>query len=340
MDRRERILGPNVHGRNGAHPLVLTIPWGEEDRFQGVIDLLSLKAIKWREETLGVTFEELEIPADYQGRAAAAREALVEALGEVDDEVMEAYLAEQPLTVEALKAGIQRATLALKGVPTYCGSALRNKGIQPLLDGIKDFLPNPAQVPPIEGQNPKTGEAESRPPENDQPLAALAFKIMVDQAAPHLCGYSGTLKSGQGHNPQGPRKIGLSQDTPTSEPWSAGSLVALLGLKTTTTGALCSQDKPLSCYLLLVPVISGHRPRPDDGEVGPGVGPGLRRRPEPVYHHRRRHRPNLALRHGRTAPGGDPASPGTGIPRPPPGRPPPGGLPGNHRRGGRRNRDL
>ena len=148
----------------GAHPLVLTIPWGEEDRFQGVIDLLSLKAIRWREETLGVDFEELEIPADYQDQAATAREALVEALAEVDDEVMEVYLAEQPLTVEALKAGIQRATLALKGVPTYCGSALRNKGIQPLLDGIKDFLPNPTQVPPIVGQNPKTGDMESRPP--------------------------------------------------------------------------------------------------------------------------------------------------------------------------------
>ena len=125
---------------------------------------MSQKAIRWREETLGVEFEELDIPADYRDQAAAAREALVVAVGEVDDEVMEVYLAEQPLTVEALKAGIQRATLALKGVPTYCGSALRNKGIQPLLEGIKDFLPNPAQVPPIVGQNPKTGDMESRPP--------------------------------------------------------------------------------------------------------------------------------------------------------------------------------
>ncbi len=94
-------------------------------------------------------------PPTTEDQAAAAREALVEAVAEVDDEVMEVYLAEQPLTVEALKAGIQRATLALKGVPTYCGSALRNKGIQPLLDGIKDFLPNPAQVPPIDGPEPQ-----------------------------------------------------------------------------------------------------------------------------------------------------------------------------------------
>ncbi len=108
--------------------------------------------MKWREETLGVVFDELEIPADLEKPAAgAAREALVEALAEVDDEVMEAYLAERPLSPEELKAGMHRATLALKGVPTYCGSALRNKGIQPLLDGIKDFLPNPTEVPAIIG---------------------------------------------------------------------------------------------------------------------------------------------------------------------------------------------
>ncbi|PIU52860.1 MAG: elongation factor G, partial [Deltaproteobacteria bacterium CG07_land_8_20_14_0_80_60_11] len=140
MDRMGANFGAalaSLREKLGAHPLVLTLPWGEEERFQGVIDLLSLRAIRWREETLGVDYAELEIPADYQDQAAAAREALVEAVAEVDDEVMEVYLAEQPLTVEALKGGIQRATLALKGVPTYCGSALRNKGIQPLLDGIK-----------------------------------------------------------------------------------------------------------------------------------------------------------------------------------------------------------
>ena len=253
----------------GAHPLVLTLPWGEEERFQGVIDLLNLKAIRWQEETLGVAFEELEIPADYQDPAAAAREALVEAVAEVDDEVMEAYLAEQPLTVEALKAGIQRATLALKGVPTYCGSALRNKGIQPLLDGIKDFLPNPAQVPPIVGQNPETGEPESRPPENDQPLAALAFKIMVDQGQrlTYVRIYSGTLKFGQevyNSIKLTTEKVAriLRMHANKREPLEeahAGGIVAVLGLKATSTGdTLCSRKhpivlEPISSY---VPVIS------------------------------------------------------------------------------------
>lgn len=271
----------------GAHPLVLTLPWGEEERFQGVIDLLSLKAIRWREETLGLTFEELDIPADYQDPAAAAREALVEAVGEVDDEVMEAYLAEQPLTVEALKAGIQRATLALKGVPTYCGSALRNKGIQPLLDGIKDFLPNPAQVPPIEGQNPKTGELESRPPENDQPLAALAFKIMVDQGQrlTYVRIYSGTLKFGQevyNSIKQTTEKVAriLRMHANKREPLEeahAGNIVALLGLKATSTGdTLCSRHhpivlEPISSYVPVISLAIEPVTRDDQEHLGPGL---------------------------------------------------------------------
>ena len=271
----------------GAHPLVLTLPWGEEERFQGVIDLLSLKAIRWREETLGVTFEELEIPADYQDPAAAAREALVEAVAEVDDEVMEAYLAEQPLTLEALKAGIQRATLALKAVPTYCGSALRNKGIQPLLDGIKDFLPNPAQVPPIVGQNPKTGEPESRPPDNDQPLAALAFKIMVDQGQrlTYVRIYSGVLKFGQevyNSIKQTTEKVAriLRMHANKREPLEeahAGSIVALLGLKATSTGdTLCNRQhpivlEPISSYVPVISLAIEPVTRDDQDRLGPAL---------------------------------------------------------------------
>lgn len=271
----------------GAHPLVLTTPWGEEEHFQGVIDLLNLRAIRWREETLGVAFEDLEIPADYQDQAAAAREALVEAVVEVDDEVMEVYLAEQPLTLEALKAGIQRATLALKGVPTYCGSALRNKGIQPLLDGMKDFLPNPAQVPPIVGQNPKTGEAESRPPDIDQPLAALAFKIMVDQGQrlTYVRIYSGTLKFGQevyNSIKQTTEKVAriLRMHANKREPIEeahAGAIVALLGLKATSTGdTLCSRQRPIvlepiSSYVPVISLAIEPVTRDDQERLGPGL---------------------------------------------------------------------
>jgi len=240
----------------GAHPLVLTIPWGEEDRFRGVIDLLNMKALRWRDETLGLDYDVLEIPPDFQEAATRAREALLEAVAEVDDDAMEAFLVERPLTLEELKAAIHRAAQALKGVPTYCGAALRNKGIQPLLDGIRDFLPNPMEVPPISGQNPKTDAVETRPCRDDAPLAALAFKIMVDQnqRLTYVRLYSGTLKFGQEvYNPikNTTEKVAriLRMHANKREPLEevhAGSIVALLGLKFTTTGdTLCSRDHPI-----------------------------------------------------------------------------------------------
>jgi elongation factor G len=271
----------------GAHPLVLTIPWGEEDRFQGVIDLLNLKAIRWRDETLGVEFEELAIPADYQAKAARARENLVEALGEVDDDVMESYLAEKEMSVEELKSGIHRAAVALKGVPTFCGSALRNKGVQPLLDGIKDFLPNPAEVPPITGQHPQTGVTETRPPRDDAPLSALAFKIMVDQSQrlTYVRLYSGTLKFGQEvYNPikQTTEKVAriLRMHANKREPLEeahSGSIVALLGLKATTTGdTLCARGQPIilepiSSYLPVISLAIEPLTRDDQERLGPAL---------------------------------------------------------------------
>jgi elongation factor G len=253
----------------GAHPLVLTIPLGQEDQFRGVIDLLKMKALLWQEETLGAVFEETEIPPEYREEAQKAREALGEALGEVDDAALEAYLAEKTLSVEEIKAAIHRSTVALKGVPTYCGAALKNKGIQPLLDGIKDFLPNPAEVPPITGYHPRTKAVEARPPFDDAPLAALAFKIMVDQAQrlTYVRLYSGTLKPGQEiYNPvKGTTekvarilRLHANKREPLPEA-TAGSIVALLGLKAATTGdTLCSLGRPIvlepiSSY---VPVIS------------------------------------------------------------------------------------
>jgi elongation factor G len=259
----------SLRERLGAHPLVLTIPWGEEDQFQGVVDLLAMKALKWREETLGAEFEELEIPPDLLEEARKARDDLLEAVAEVDDEFMEAYLAENPIRPEELRAAIRRAAIALKGVPAYAGAALRNKGIQPLMDGIRDFLPNPTEVRPITGVNPVTGINETRPPLADGPLAALAFKIMVDQSQrlTYIRLYSGTLKTGQEvYNPiKGvTEKVGriLRMHANKREPLDeapAGSIVALLGLRAATTGdTLCTQEapiilEPISSY---VPVIS------------------------------------------------------------------------------------
>ncbi len=253
----------------GVHPLIITIPWGEEDQFQGVIDLLSMKAIRWQEETLGAAFDELEIPDEFLEEATQRREALFEALAEVDDQLLETYLAEQPLTLEDLKAAIHRATVSLNGVPVYCGAALRNKGIQPLLDGIKDFLPNPMEVQAIHGENPQTSREEVREAKVDGPLAALAFKIVMDQSQKltYVRFYSGRLQVGQeifnpvkGVTEKVSRILRMhANKRERLEEAQAGSIVALLGLKAATTGdTLCDEAhpivlEPISSY---VPVIS------------------------------------------------------------------------------------
>jgi len=271
----------------GAHPLVLTIPWGQEDQFRGVIDLLKMKALVWQDETLGAVFEERDIPEDYREEAENAREALWEALAEVDDTAMEAFLAEETLPPDEMKTAIHRSTVALKGVPIYCGSALKNKGIQPLLEGIKDFLPDPTEVPPIIGHHPQTGAAEARPPKDDGPLAALAFKIQMDQAQrlTFVRLYSGTLKPGQevfnpikGVTEKVARLLRLhaNKREPLTEA-AAGSIVALLGLKAATTGdTLCAPNRPIilepiSSYLPVISLAIEPMTRDDQERLGPAL---------------------------------------------------------------------
>jgi elongation factor G len=271
----------------GVYPLVLTIPWGEADRFGGVIDLLAMKAIRWRDETLGAEFDELEIPADFQEEAQKAREALVEALAEVDEQLLEAFITEKPLSLDDLKAAIHRVTVGLKGVPVYCGAALRNKGIHPLLDGVKDFLPNPMEVPPIRGDNPQTGQSEVREVKMSAPLAGLAFKIMVDQSQrlTYVRLYSGRLKVGQEiYNPV----KGVSEKVSRIlrmhankrerlEEAQAGALVALMGLKVTTTGdTLCDQGhpivlEPISSYVPVISLAIEPETREDQERLAPAL---------------------------------------------------------------------
>ena len=271
----------------GVHPLIITIPGGEEDRFQGVLDLRNMKAIRWQDDTLGAVFDELEIPAELQDEANRRREALAEALAEVDDHLLEAYLTEQPLTLEDLKAAIHRATVSLQGVPIYCGAALRNKGIQPLLDGIKDFLPNPREVPPIRGENPSTHREEVREVKADSPLAALAFKIMVDQSQrlTYVRLYSGRLKVGQelfnplkGVSEKVSRILRMhANKRERLEEALAGNIVALLGLKTTTTGdTLCVEShpivlEPISSYVPVISLAIEPETRDDQDRLGPAL---------------------------------------------------------------------
>ena len=271
----------------GVHPLIITIPWGEEDQFQGVIDLLTLKAIRWQEDTLGAAFDELEIPPELEQETSEQREALIEALAEVDDDLLEAFLAEKPLSREDLKAAIHRATVGLKGVPVYCGAALRNKGIQPLLDGIKDFLPNPREVPPIQGENPQTGRAETREANVDGPLAALAFKIMMDQSQKLTYArlYSGRLRLGQevfnpvkGITEKVSRILRMhANKRERLEEAQAGSIVAILGLKAASTGdSLCDAAhpiilEPISSYVPVISLAIEPETRDDQERLGPAL---------------------------------------------------------------------
>ena len=240
----------------GAYPLVITIPMGQEDQFKGVIDLLEQQALVWDEASLGAVFKKMAIPAEYADETGKARENLIEALAEVDDEIMDAYLGEEAPTVEQLMAGIHRATISLKAVPTFCGAALRNKGVQPLLDAIISFLPNPAEVPPIEGINPISGVTEQRLARREGPLSALAFKIVMDQGRKltYLRIYSGMLKPGQDvYNPvkKVTEKVARilrmhANQRERLEQAQAGNLVGVMGLKYTTTGdTLCSPEAPI-----------------------------------------------------------------------------------------------
>ena len=240
----------------GAHPLVITIPMGQEDKFQGAIDLLEQQALVWDEASLGAVVQKMAIPSEYEEEARKAREDLIEALAEVDDEIMEAFLGEEDPSVEQLLDGIHRATISLKAVPTYCGAALRNKGVQPLLDGIIRFLPNPAEVPPIEGINPVSGATEQRLARRESPLSALAFKIVMDQGRKltYVRIYSGILKPGQDvYNPvkKVTEKVARilrmhANQRERLDEARAGNLVGIMGLKHTTTGdTLCSPEAPI-----------------------------------------------------------------------------------------------
>ena len=242
--------------RLGAVPLVLQLPWGSEDRFTGVIDLLRMKAIQWEEETLGAEYEEIPIPPDLEDKASSYRELLLETLADKNDLVMEKYLSEEKITIQELKQAIRQATINLDLVPVLCGSALKNKGIQPLIDAIVDFLPSPVEIPPVTGHLPDSNQEETRPARAEAPLSALAFKVMMDQGRKmtFLRVYSGTVRVGETVYNSGKqvrervaRLLKMhSNKRERIDQASAGDIVAAMGLKLTTTGdTLCAESKPI-----------------------------------------------------------------------------------------------
>jgi elongation factor G len=245
-----------MRSRLGANPLLMQIPVGSEESFQGIIDLLNMKQVTWEEATLGATFEVTDIPEDSTQSAREHRNTLVETVAEFDDQIMEAYLAEAPVTPEMLVPSIRKATIGLKLVPVFCGAALRNRGIQPLLDGIVDFLPSPLDIPPVEGVDPNTGEVKKSPPSDRAPLVALVYKVMMDQGRKlsYARIYSGRLSAGgEVLSPakQTKEKIAriLAMHANKRERISearAGNIVGLIGLKASGTGdTLCDPSHPI-----------------------------------------------------------------------------------------------
>ncbi|MBC2710113.1 MAG: elongation factor G [Desulfosarcina sp.] len=256
-------IGANFFGtvqmlreRLKADPLILQIPIGAEDSFSGVVDLIRMQQIRWDDDTLGASYSTGDIDSDLREDAEIYREQLLETLAEVDDGIMEAYLAEAPIDTKVILAAIRKATVALRLVPVLCGSALKNKGIQPLLDAIVQFLPSPAEVPAINGVHPETGEAILCHPEEKAPLAALIFKVsMVEgRKLSFVRVYSGKLIAGTDvYNPSRNKKEKLSRilmmhanKRERVDLAGPGAIVGVVGLKDSSTGeTLCQQEHPV-----------------------------------------------------------------------------------------------
>ena len=239
-----------------ANPLILQLPVGLEDNFSGVIDLINMKQIIWEDDALGEIFTREDIPQNLIGTATEYHEKLIEAVAEVDDEIMEDYLSETPVTPEKLVAAIRKATIDLKLVPVLCGSALKNKGIQPLLDAIVEFLPSPLDVPPMKGVHPETGQTIECRVNDADPLAALIFKVSMigGRKLSYVRIYSGTMNAkSDAYNPSRKKSEKLSRilkmhanKRERIDSAGAGSLVGVIGLKESSTGeTLCSIDHPV-----------------------------------------------------------------------------------------------
>ena len=254
-----------IRERLGANAIPLQLPIGAEEDFEGVIDLIKNQALYWEDESLGATFRADEVPETLKDSVNEAREQLVEAAAEFDDELMTRYLDGDEVSTESIVEALRRGTLALKVVPVLCGSAFKNKGVQPLLDAVVDYLPSPIDVPAIEGTRPKDGETVPRKADDSEPFAALAFKLVSDKHAGHLAYlrvYSGTAKSGDTLLNAGKGKkqrvgrflqMHANKRQDVDEVY-AGDIVAAVGLKNVVTGdTICAVNAPIMLESLEFP---------------------------------------------------------------------------------------
>jgi len=259
-----------IRKRLNAKPIAIQIPIGQEDKFKGVVDLIEMKSVIWQDDTIGAEYTTGPIPAELQKKAEAFHTQLVETIAENDDEILHKFLEGEAISAEELRASLRKSTIDLKLFPVVVGTAFKNKGVQPLLDAVVDYLPSPLDAGEVKGLNPDNGEVITRQPSDDEPFSALAFKIMADPFVGQLTFirvYSGQIKSGDSVLCAGRRRterIGrlLKMHANKREDISeilAGDICAAVGLKNVSTGdTICDEAHPitLESITFAVPVIS------------------------------------------------------------------------------------
>ncbi len=254
-----------IRTKLGKNAVPLQLPIGAEDKFRGVIDLVQMKALVFKEEALGAKYDIEEIPADLRAEAEGLREKMVESIAESHDELLEKYLSGETLELAELKAALREATIAQKITPVLCGTAFKNKGVQPLLDAVVDYLPSPLDIPPVKGVNPDDESFMERPVDDDAPFSALVFKIMTDPFVGQLAFfrvYSGRVESGTAvlNSTKGTtERIGrlLQMHANKREEIKevrAGDIGAAVGLRSVTTGdTICDKNKPIVLETMIFP---------------------------------------------------------------------------------------
>jgi elongation factor G len=280
----------SIEKRLGANAVALQYPIGAEDHFLGVVDLITMKALLWKDETKGAEYEVTEIPEDIRAEAEAAREILVEAVSSIDDELMEKFLEGEEISESEIRAGLRRGTLDLKIVPVVMGTAFKNKGVQTLLDAVVDYLPSPLDVKAIEGINPDTSETEAREADATAPFSGLVFKLMADKHLGQLAFvriYSGTVKAGsyvintaKKYNKERVGRIMRMHANKREdiESASAGEIVAIAGMKKVTTGdTVCNIEDPIILESIefpdpVVQVAVEPKTRADQDKMGIALG--------------------------------------------------------------------
>ncbi|HEV3510728.1 MAG TPA: elongation factor G, partial [Candidatus Sulfotelmatobacter sp.] len=259
-----------IRKRLSAKPVAIQFPIGQEDKFKGVVDLINMKSIVWQDDTIGAEYLTEEIPADLKKKAEAFHAQLVESIAENDDEILHKFLEGEEITADELRASLRKSTIALKVFPVVVGTAFKNKGVQPLLDAVVDYLPSPLDVGETHGKNPHNGQEVTRKPDDKEPFSALAFKIMADPFVGQLTFirvYSGQLKTGDGVlnvRTGKTERIGrlLKMHANKREEISeilAGDICAAVGLKNVSTGdTICNEDHPIALETIefATPVIS------------------------------------------------------------------------------------